>query len=419
MHPFITSIMTSSKQPTTHSSKIKARRKSNKKRQLEITLTFYTILLCLLSVYFERNQYFIATKNETIQRTRRDFQKDIVDQLGPKMFRRSYRMPIDTFNKLHHILQPQLHNYFFPKNGGSRNPVENSYLIDTKIRLSIAIRYFAGASAYDLMLTHGVCYRSIFYSIWGVVDCVNNCKELEFHFPTLEEQADIASGFQKDSGAKFDHVVGAIDGILIWILKPSKHESELIKIADGLFKCYRKDKFGMNMQAICDHKLRIRWIDIRFPGNASDYMSWATSSLCKRLDADENGDVILKGKCILGDNAYVKTHYMTTPYKYNVTPEKDSYNFYQSQLRIKIECTFGVLVHRWAVLRSPLQFPLCKVTPIMSCLCRLHNFCIDEKEKKKCSIIESSVDSDLIHLQAVVNNYNKKTNVGFHTVLWH
>ena len=135
---------------------------------------------------------------------------------------------------------------------------KSSYLIDTKLRLSIAIRYFAGASVYDLLLIHGVSFKSVFVSIWGVVDCVNKCEQLAFHFPTLDEQVEIAEGFKEKSGAKFDNVIGAIDGILIWILKPTKNECKETKIADGLFKCWRKDRFGFNMQAICDHKLRIQ-----------------------------------------------------------------------------------------------------------------------------------------------------------------
>ena len=58
----------------------------------------------------------------------------------------------------------------------------------------------------------------------------------------------------------------------------------------------------------------------------------------------------------------------------------EAYNFYHSQLRITIERAFGVLVHRWAILRAPLTIPLPKVAPLVECLVRLHNYCIDEKE---------------------------------------
>ena len=59
----------------------------------------------------------------------------------------------------------------------------------------------------------------------------------------------------------------------------------------------------------------------------------------------------------------------------------NAYNFYVSQLRITIERAFGVLVHCWAILRRPLTCPLFKVGPLVMCLCRLHKFCIDAKDR--------------------------------------
>ena len=72
---------------------------------------------------------------------------------------------------------------------------------------------------------------------------------------------------------------------------------------------------------------------------------------------------------------------MSVPLKGIVGEYNDAYNFYVSQLRITIERAFGVLVHRWDILRRPLTFPLRKVRPLVMCLCRLHNFCIDMKER--------------------------------------
>ena len=100
-----------------------------------------------------------------------------------------------TFYKLHTILEPLLLNHFFPKEGGNRDIYSNPYLIKTEIRLSIALRYFAGASPYDLVVTHGVSMTSIFYSIWGVVDCINKCSQLDIIFPDYEKQQGIAKGF--------------------------------------------------------------------------------------------------------------------------------------------------------------------------------------------------------------------------------
>ena len=52
------------------------------------------------------------------------------------------------------------------------------------------------------------------------------------------------------------------------------------------------------------------------------------------------------GLSIYGDNSYINGPYMVTPFKAVSSGIKDAYNFYQSQLRINIECAFGVLVNR-------------------------------------------------------------------------
>ena len=157
-------------------------------------------------------------------RVRKDLEKDIFDQLGDYYLPRAYRMDKPTFYKLHQLLDPLLIQHFFPKEAGNRDIYSNTYLIRTEIRLSIALRYFAGASPHDLVVTHGVSMTSVFFSIWGVVDCINKCSQLNIVFPDYTTQQDIALGFKSRSGADFGTIIGAIDGILIWILKPYKEE---------------------------------------------------------------------------------------------------------------------------------------------------------------------------------------------------
>ena len=101
-----------------------------------------------------------GNKSTEIPRCRKDFMKDIVNPLGSRNFRCSYRMTLSSFNPLHNILLPQLNKHFFPKGGGKRDPTKHSYLICTKIRLSIALRFFAGGSPLDIMLTYGVSFWS-------------------------------------------------------------------------------------------------------------------------------------------------------------------------------------------------------------------------------------------------------------------
>ena len=136
------------------------------------------------------------------------------------------------------------------------------------------------------------------------------------------------------------------------------------------------------MQAICDHKRRFLDINISHPASTSDYLSFGTSTICNLLEKE---GFLCPGLSIYGDNAYINTPYMTTPFKSVSGGYKDAFNFYHSQIRINIECAFGMLVNRWAVLRTPIPINISikKTTSMVRCLCCLHNFLINEKEEKE------------------------------------
>ncbi len=86
------------------------------------------------------------------------------------------------------------------------------------------------------------------------------------------------------------------------------------------------------------------------------------------------------GLCLFGDNAYINSPYLATPYAGVTGGTKDAYNYYHSQLRIRIECTFGMFTHRWAILRSaiPMNVSVRKTIALVVALAKLHNFCIVE-----------------------------------------
>jgi hypothetical protein len=225
---------------------------------------------------------------------------------------------------------------------------------------------------------HGVFHTEVFKSVWRVVDAVNQCKQLKIKFPEdHDEQSRIAAEFEKKSRAGFKNCVGAIDGILISTEKPNMKDCEMTSCGPKKFFCGRKKKFGLNMQATCDARARFLDVSICHPGSTSDYLAFATSPLKHKL---ERPGFLAPGLVLFGDNAYVNTNYMVTPFKAVSSGPKDDYNFYHSQVRIKVECSFGILVHRWGILRRPMSstIGLRKTTALVMCLCSLHNFCIDQ-----------------------------------------
>ena len=190
-------------------------------------------------------------------------------------------------------------------------------------------------------------------SVWQVVDAVNNCSKFAIAYPSsVEEQKKIVAGFKKASTVDFDICAGAIDGILIWTQKPHPAEAQRVGVGQKKFFCGRKHKFGLNCQAVTDVNGKILDISLAYGASAADCVAFEASDLYSKLE-----DGLLKnGYVLFGDNAYLNSSYMATPYS-NVSgnPNKkseDNYNFFHSQLRIRVECAFGMLVARWGVLRT-------------------------------------------------------------------
>ena len=299
----------------------------------------------------------------------------IFARLGARLFKKCYRMPETLFWKLDGLLKPHMHKNKKRKRGSTPNGD-----IPKSAKLSMALRWFAGGEPADIFQVHGVHYSEVYTGVWETVDAINLCPTLQMSFPSdHSEQMKIAAGFQEKSSVDFQGCVGCIDGMLVWTNKPSKRSLDPVGVGPKKFFCGRKKKFGLNLQAICDHKRRFLDIEAEHPAATSDYLCFTTSDIHLRL---KEAGFLADGLCLFGDNACVNTPFMATPYRGSSEGIKDAYNFYHSSLRINIECAFGMLVHRWGVLRKalPVNISIAKTAQLVRALCMLHNFCIDNNE---------------------------------------
>ena len=75
---------------------------------------------------------------------------------------------------------------------------------------------------------------------------------------------------------------------------------------------------------------------------------------------------------------------MTVPYANQGCGPMDNFNFFHSQVWINIECALKILTNHWCILKNALSSALSinKVVVLTSCLCCLHNFCIDNGSAK-------------------------------------
>jgi hypothetical protein len=170
-------------------------------------------------------------------------------------------------------------------------------------------------------------------------------------------------------------------------------DCDAMQVGPRKFYCGRKHKFGFNLQGICDSRGLFLEVFIKHPASASDYVAFMTDSFYQLLS--EPG-FMAEGLVLFGDSAYVSNQFMATPYKgVSGAGVTDAYNFFHSQLRINIECAFGMLTRRWGILRKPLPsvIGVKKQILLVYALCKLHNYVIDART--------AVVDATLEDLQLV------------------
>ena len=75
-----------------------------------------------------------------------------------------------------------------------------------------------------------------------------------------KEQLQIAGEFKVKSYFNFRWCAGTIDGIIIWMNRPTLKEASKVGVDQQKFFCGRKHKFGLNCQAVCD--VRGRFLNV-------------------------------------------------------------------------------------------------------------------------------------------------------------
>jgi hypothetical protein len=112
------------------------------------------------------------------------------------------------------------------------------------------------------------------------------------------------------------------------------------------------------------------------PGRAGDVKAIAITSVCTLLES------LPSGYFVASDCAYNITEHLVALYSGFTCFLEDNNNFYfyLSQMHIRIEMAFGIMVTKWHILRSPLCVKLSNVPKLMSAIARLHNYCISEQD---------------------------------------
>ena len=276
-------------------------------------------------------------------------------------------MSAAAFDSLVSILRPQLEadQFMGSKVGGA---------ISVESQVAMTIRWLSGASYLDLFDVHGVSRSTLYMVTERVVDAIISSSSVgTMKWPSSSvSMSDCAAAFKaRSSLGVLKHCIGTVDGLFISIRAPARAETDSVRRFYSGHKC----GFGLNLQAICDADCRFIGASCNTPGSTNDVVAWDHSAFSKLTTT------IPYPYFIVGDAAYKLLPALITPYiGKNLESAEDNFNFFQSQLRITVERSFGLLVCRWGILWKPLRCSLKKAPKIVEVCIRLHNFCLDHGE---------------------------------------
>jgi DDE superfamily endonuclease len=168
-----------------------------------------------------------------------------------------------------------------------------------------------------------------------VFDAINETAEFHIRYPADHQlQRRITAEFHEVSDTGFDNCAGAIlDGVLLWIHKPSKSDADRSGIGIKRLYCGRKkNKFSLNCQAVSNRRGRFLDISIRYGGSSANCLAFEASDLLgRRLE----GLLLQPGLTLFGDNAYLNHLHLTwQPHTKMFWRARNNYNFYHSQVSL-------------------------------------------------------------------------------------
>ena len=210
------------------------------------------------------------------------------------------------------------------------------------------------------------------------IDCNTSCPELKIELPDPTNTAallEMAGRWSNVSTAfgLFMHNLGAIDGWLPRTEMP-RDVTNQTDYFSGHYHCY-----GLNVQAMCDPDLAFTYLCVAAPGKVNDIRAFYR---CQRLL--QWLDALPEGFHVVADNAYPLSRKILIPFTsaqfVGGEDYHQTYNFYLSQMRIRIEMSFGLLTTKWKILRKTMNYSNEKNAQIVRVCAKLHNYCIRMKK---------------------------------------
>lgn len=301
------------------------------------------------------------------RRQGRGFSSNLVQELEDEdesEFKRMFRMNPDIFNGLLNLVKNEW-----------IEPVCHKYPVPIKTLLEITLRFLSDGTSYpSLSHAYRVSVPYISRNVPKMCDTISRVLQNFTTSPkTREEWETIEAGFRQQWN--FPHVLGAVDGKHISILKPKSSGSQFYN-----YKGY----FSVILLAACDADGRIIAYDVGRPGSQGDAGIYYMSHLSSLLEEDPNvpPPTSLEGypeKPIpyfwIGDDAFPLSNTMMKGFPASTEKgDERIFNYRLSRARRTIECAFGVMAQKFRLLLKPIPLQPGNAVKAVKSIIALHNF---------------------------------------------
>ena len=269
-----------------------------------------------------------------------------------------------------------------------KNPMYDAHVktcggyISGEVKLAVTLRLLAGGDALDLGVIFDIVPHKINMIVYSVLR--NWIKKpnigginMQAYLNNDNAMENASLGFSQRSHGVLKGAIGAIDGWLVRIRRPSCYHDG-IKSPITFFS--RKGFYALNVQCIVDDKKRVLWASYSHKGASHDSSCLQETQLYDKLISMKT-KLYEKGYFLLGDSAYGIESFLLPPYP-NTSPKtpEDDFNFYQSSARITVECAFGEIDLRWGIFWKRLCMSLDNAADIIEGAMHLHNFLVNYRE---------------------------------------
>lgn len=267
-----------------------------------------------------------------------------------------------------------LANEFRPHIEPRRSPRGHDVLTVEK-QLALTLYFLKDQGSLSMMAnTFGVAVNTFSAVVRKV--CATITRVMGQHYIKLpqndREMAELITGMENKYG--FPQGFGCIDGTHVAIKQPTENPHDYFS---------NKQKYTVNIQAVCDWLGRFINVEVKWPGSVHDARVFGNSRINKLLKEEKLPMMykeLLPGydklpATLIGDLAYPLLPYCMKEFANPRSNEEVIFNNMLRSARNPIECAFGRLKARWQILNKRIDMGLVFVPEVIYACFVLHNFC--------------------------------------------